>query len=378
MEKVTLTRKELYDLVWSEPLSRLAKKFNISDNGLRKICKRMKILIPTMGYWQKVQYGKSVIITKLPDKFEGKDEIILSEKGEVNADTESPLITQHKLTQAIESTEDLQFKVPDKLSSRPDKLIQSTAEYYDAVKRYYRTHRGNHPDRINVLNIEVKDDNLPRAYRILDTVIKGLRARKHDVIASHFDTYAIIEEEKVNFRLREKQRVSETKDKWGGRQYESTGEFVFVIDIGPYKRKEVKDGFEPMENKISGIIAMLELESKRLKEEKIKHEIWKKKRDEQQRIEREHKEKQDKEVHAFKQLFLQAIRLHQANILRNYIQTVEANAIKNDIFTEEFMTWMTWAEQKVSWYDPLINGSDPILNDYHKTTIFKDLLKEWQ
>lgn len=41
MEQVTLTRKELYDLVWAQPLSRLAKKYRISDNGLRKICKRM-------------------------------------------------------------------------------------------------------------------------------------------------------------------------------------------------------------------------------------------------------------------------------------------------------------------------------------------------
>ena len=36
MEQVKLTRKELYDLVWAEPLSRLAKKYKISDNGLRK------------------------------------------------------------------------------------------------------------------------------------------------------------------------------------------------------------------------------------------------------------------------------------------------------------------------------------------------------
>jgi hypothetical protein len=45
MEQVTLTRKELYDLVWAQPLSRLTKKYKISDNGLRKICKRMNIPI---------------------------------------------------------------------------------------------------------------------------------------------------------------------------------------------------------------------------------------------------------------------------------------------------------------------------------------------
>ena len=35
MEKQTLTRKDLYDLVWSKSLSALAKEFLISDNSLK-------------------------------------------------------------------------------------------------------------------------------------------------------------------------------------------------------------------------------------------------------------------------------------------------------------------------------------------------------
>ena len=58
MGKKVLTRKELYDLLCSIPLSTLAKKFEISDNGLRKICKRMNIPLPPNGHWQKVRYGK--------------------------------------------------------------------------------------------------------------------------------------------------------------------------------------------------------------------------------------------------------------------------------------------------------------------------------
>ena len=75
---------------------------------------------------------------------------------------------------------------------------------------------------------------------------------------------------------------------------------------------------------------------------------------------------------------MQAIRLHQANILRNYIKTVEANTVKEGKLTEEFTKWLTWAEKKVSWYDPLINDPDPLLTDNHKTHLFKDFLKEWQ
>ncbi len=378
MEQVTLTRKELYDLVWAQPLSRLAKKYKISDNGLRKICKRMNIPIPAMGHWQKIQYGKKVIITKLPVKYDGKDEITLGEKGEGDINVDSPIAQQRRLTQIIENSMDLPLKVPDRLSSRLDKLIRSTINYYDAVRKYYKRHQGTYPDKTNVLNIDVKEESRARAFRLLDTLIKALRCRKHDVIADHFTTFAKIGDELVKFRLRERQHASETKDKWGGRIYESTGEFVFVIDIRSYHRKEVTDGREPIENKVSEMIAMLELEGERMRLERIESEIRRKKWEEQQRIERELKERQDKEVHAFKKLFLQAIRLHQTNILRSYIQMVEANAVKNGTASEEFKTWMNWAEKKVAWYDPLINEPDPLLNDHHKTQLFKEFLKEWQ
>jgi len=377
MERVTFTRKELYDLVWTEPLSKLAKKYTISDNGLRKICKRMNIPMPAMGHWQKIQYGKPVIVTKLPKKYEGKDEITLDEKKPGDIDVDSPIAQQRRLIQILESTKDLPLKVPDRMSSRPDKLIRNTMDYYDAVRRYYKSRHGSYPDRINVLNIHVQEESRPRAVRLLDTIIKVLRSRKHDVIADHFTTYAKIGEQ-VKFRLREKQRVTDVKTSYGGRQYESTGEFVFAIDIGPYTRKEVKDGHEPIETKISTIIAMLELEGKRMKEERISYEIWRKEMDEQQRIERELKERQDKEALAFKKIFLQAIRLHQANILRNYIKAIDANAVKNGAVSEELKEWMIWAEKKVSWYDPLINDPDPLLNDHHKTLLFKEFLKECQ
>lgn len=378
MEQVTLTRKELYDLVWDQPLSRLAKKYKISDNGLRKICKRMNIPIPAMGHWQKIQYGKKVIITKLPVKYEGKDEITLGEKGEGDIIVDSPIVQQRKLIKSIDNTRDLPLTVPERLSSRPDKLIRSTLEYYDAVRKYYRSHNGTYPDKINVLNIQVQEESRPRAVRLLDNIIKVLKSRKHDVIADHFTTYAKIGDEHVKFRLREKQRVSDVKTSYGGRQYESTGEFVFVIDIGSYTRKEIKDGHEPIETKISTIIAMLELEGKRMMEQRIRYENQRKLREEQEKIERELKERQDKEVKAFKKLFLQAIRLHQTNIIRNYIQTVEADSMNKGNITEEFTQWLAWAEQKVSWYDPMVNGPDPLLNDNHKTHLFKEFLKEWQ
>lgn len=55
-----LSREELYELVWSEPMSTLAARFGISDNGLRKRCKAMNVPTPSRGYWEKVKGGRRV------------------------------------------------------------------------------------------------------------------------------------------------------------------------------------------------------------------------------------------------------------------------------------------------------------------------------
>lgn len=287
MEQVKFTRKDLYDLVWAEPLSRLAKKYKISDNGLRKICKRMNIPIPAMGYWQKIQYKKKVTIIKLPEKYDGKDEIILHEKGSDVDENDSPLAQQRRLVSLIESAKDIELQVPSRLSSRPDKLITSTGNYYEAYRKRHRGNYTSYPERINVLDLEVSEEKIPRALRLFDTIIKALKFRNHNVINEHFSTYAIIGDEKVKFRVREKKRMSDEKDRFGFHQYEQTGEFVFVIDIGPYRRKEIKDGNEPVEKKVSSIIAMLELEGKRMKEERIASDKRQKQWEEKQKIERE-------------------------------------------------------------------------------------------
>src|SRR5436305_1121986 len=60
------TREELHALVWSEPMSKLAKRFGLSDVGFAKACRRANIPLPNRGYWAKCEAGKSVIQAALP------------------------------------------------------------------------------------------------------------------------------------------------------------------------------------------------------------------------------------------------------------------------------------------------------------------------
>jgi hypothetical protein len=63
----SLTRKELYELVWSRPMIKVAEEFGLSDVALHKICKKHRIPKPGLGYWAKVAAGKPVKKTPLFD-----------------------------------------------------------------------------------------------------------------------------------------------------------------------------------------------------------------------------------------------------------------------------------------------------------------------
>lgn len=50
-----VTRGQLYEEVWSMPLSQLCERYGLSDNGLRKVCRRLSVPVPPRGYWAKVE-----------------------------------------------------------------------------------------------------------------------------------------------------------------------------------------------------------------------------------------------------------------------------------------------------------------------------------
>jgi len=60
MKPKSLTRRQLYDKVWTTPMRHLAKEYGISDVGLAKICKKHDIPRPGVGYWAKLEFGKEV------------------------------------------------------------------------------------------------------------------------------------------------------------------------------------------------------------------------------------------------------------------------------------------------------------------------------
>ncbi|MEN8722220.1 MAG: TetR/AcrR family transcriptional regulator [Alphaproteobacteria bacterium] len=53
------TRQELYDLVWSTPLTKAAIKVGLTPTGLAKLCSRMAIPHPPRGFWRKREEARA-------------------------------------------------------------------------------------------------------------------------------------------------------------------------------------------------------------------------------------------------------------------------------------------------------------------------------
>ena len=61
-----IEREDLFEVVWSEPATSVAKHLGISDVALGKLCRRLQVPKPPRGYWARKQAGKSVRRPPLP------------------------------------------------------------------------------------------------------------------------------------------------------------------------------------------------------------------------------------------------------------------------------------------------------------------------
>jgi hypothetical protein len=74
------TREQFYELVWSRPMTQLAKEFALSDVALHKICRKHGVPNPPLGWWAKKAAGKAVQQIPLPKAKPGvADKIIITE-----------------------------------------------------------------------------------------------------------------------------------------------------------------------------------------------------------------------------------------------------------------------------------------------------------
>lgn len=337
-----LTREDLYHLVWEFPMTEIAKKYNISDVGFRKLCIRMNIPFPKIGDWSKIRSGHFVKRPSLPAVHSGRDHVELEERP-----NDKPVKQPSELDILIKqiSKEKLPFKVPERLI-KPDQLT------IDARKSLEILTNPNHPGMAltapGQLDIRVTPGNAGRALRFMDTLIKCVRARGYRYEVSAAGNFIIIGDIslRVNFRERTS-RVRVLDRPFQDYEWRPNGKLVFRLDAR--LKAEWQDlKTQLLEEQLPKVLAKLELAAKQEKIYLDNARLWQANWERQRKAQAEWDTRQRKELKDFKDLISKAKQWKQAQLIREYLQAMpQADG-----------DWLNWAQSKCNWLDPFILQED--------------------
>lgn len=369
MHTIIFSRKQLYDLVWSDSLAGLSKKYNISDSGLRKACKRLGIPLPDMGHWNKVHARKKVKMKPFPERNEGDQQIQLSLRSEEENSIEAEISPQLALQRMIEAGTSIDFVVKDILTN-PDPMIKMAQKALESKGDGFVRGDLRSTGSGNVF-ISVSPGLMDRALRIMDAFIKAMRQRGHDFLLEGQFYKVVVFGEAIGMALTEMQNRISASDSWRTTILKANGSLVFKFE--EYVTTICKDGKEQkIEQQLSKIMARLELMAERIKKEREENERrWARMREEE-RIRKEFEERKKLEIKSFQQLTRAAGRWKEAQVMREYIDQREREALMANSLDEELTAWLLWARKKVDWYDPLLGSQEEWLKDISPDKIMKE------
>lgn len=265
-EETQLTREELYKLIWEKPATILAKELGISDVGLAKICKRLKVPRPPRGYWRQIEVGRKISIPRLPPAGVRDQTTAWISRSRQAAQAEASEV-EPCIAASIEA-ESLQVNrivVSDNLlSSHP--LVSKTRKLLERGKPddYGRLMVPWNIEDRQRLDFRVSKSALHRALRIVNALIKALEERGYPVGVTEQGTRCLVHGEHVTFHIWEKVKRSEqqpTKEQrekpWTFNRWlhSPTGELTLVLDVPWATRKNWTDRKgKPLEDQLNDVI----------------------------------------------------------------------------------------------------------------------------
>lgn len=353
MQNDKISREQFYDLIWSKPITEVAKIFHVSDSAIHKLCKKYEVPKPPAGHWAKLKYGKQSPQIPLPQTEKVFEEFRLGEYVErAKKDNQSMSEFALKLVE-IEADQRLIIDVPLRLLN-PDPLIMKVEEAFAAsIGTYHLSeHLLGHYE--NCLDIKVSKEQLQRFLRICDTLIKNLRIRGHGIIIRNSESYLVMYGEEIPIKFREitKRKPAEVVN---GRYYfaEYLPTSLLAIRLNNISNTEWKDGKIRLEDQIIKILAKLEVYAYKRKLMMDKNrEDWAKREIELELQKRIREEAKQEELR-FNALLLEAEQFVKAKQLREYIQGVEKLVSEGVFINGKSIEWLEWAKGRLKRYDPL-------------------------
>lgn len=353
MQPVTVHRETLYEETWTEPMSSLAKRYNISDVALAKICRKLQVPVPARGYWARIRSGYKVGRPPLPN---------LSSGGQKSATISPSLRKSQKIPEAVQEQQAYEALPGNRISAahfsrKLHPLVQITKQIL--------TGRLEPSRKVVALNMRVSKSSRDRTLRILSALFYACEERGYSVLTDEKEgSLFIIREEKVRFFIEEPSRritipESKRKESWSPTfELEPTGKLIFRIqEYVDILRKSWSDGArQTLEDQLNDIISGLVEASLAVRQRRIENEqreiIW---------AERE----RERLLHAERKRQLESDmkQLQEAACLRNFAEQVRKRfaAEGNQALLSQ---WSDWVSRIADGFDPTSDGMDAFLKRY--------------
>lgn len=347
-------REKLYEEVWTEPVSKVAERYGVSDVAIAKTCRKMHIPVPGRGYWNKVNTGQKLKKTSLPkvDTYPRVRRLFSSTEVEKAKKVErlvpEAFVLEERLLQR-ESLPEMKIKCDPTINFSNQYIKNTEKKLKESSRKISKTYgygRCN-TDNDEAFEVSIGPDNIHRALVILQTLCDALITRGYSIgpkqnkiineplYRSEYarkeisPIYAFLLETCVSFRITETSNKVEidTKDRkysYEKFEYVPSGKLCFEItnySYENYARKKWQDGKmirveDQLNDIIINMIKFATIEKENAAQAKIRHELWK--IEEQKRLEQEKLARFDKM--RSQNLVKEVERLINYNQIKDYIE----------------------------------------------------------
>ena len=371
-----INRTELYRLVWTEPISRIAPTYGLSDVGLAKLCKRYDIPRPPRGYWAQLQHGHKPRQIPLP-KPEYDPEIQLREV--------EPAAGDAAASGAPEAPEAINIIVADTLRGCHDLVSRANQELQAA-----ETNSDGLIVAADNRTLDVRTSKVcaRRALLILDALLKECERRGYSVAAG--PTIGILEHSMrigIHEAVDIERKEAEPDDlrgpySFGYGRFDAkrvpSGRLVLAITDG---RGYWADGSRStwrdtdthrLEEYLGKVLVALVKLAERARQYKAEQQRQAELRRQEEEREREaarqlaERRKQYKAEKArVKELLKQAANLRRSRQVRELIEAVRQQHEANGPIApdSEIAAWIEWATRQADRLDPLRPSPPSILDE---------------
>ena len=380
-----LTRKQIYDMLWTDGIGKTEQALGLKYLELKEICEAFDIPRPSSGYWTSLRLGR---VTEKKALTPSKDDSVL-----INSNDYIKKKIQRDKPTKVEPLKDVKgkyntrilppeggdikppYKVPDVLYAKDPLILDTIAKLRKSHFRDTNPWNAKNPFKCKVdkwLSMRVSKELEDRAIRIYATVIKAAESKGYEVKIvkegsqdyQNCTTFIVIRGHKIQTYLREatKQGVAILKfecDEYE-RHYGSS-----------YDRCAAQDTkYTKLEDKIEHIINVLEEiadnRDERDRQRKLEEE---RKRQEEERKRQEEEERKrlqalkDAEFEKVKELIFKADRLKISKIIREYIEEFKLYMLEQGISDEMTIeNEIEWMKKKADFIDPFVNLPDDLLS----------------